>query len=177
MSVQPPFQSTPPHGGRPLRDGNVTTVVVFQSTPPHGGRRYVEPDMLALGCVSIHAPARGATLAAMGSAAVAGCFNPRPRTGGDTNPPRRGGFVAWFQSTPPHGGRQLIVLTVIASIGVSIHAPARGATAEQHGGANRASVSIHAPARGATHGLTLRLATIGVSIHAPARGATAPGPR
>ncbi len=71
--------------------------------------------------------------------------------------------------------------------GVSIHAPARGATKRQH---HNQQVSIHAPARGALQSIIQFQSTrphgarrapfrhtrhneSGVSIHAPARGATA----
>ena len=32
------FQSTPPHGGRPLNQRDAQAMQQFQSTPPHGGR-------------------------------------------------------------------------------------------------------------------------------------------
>ena len=56
--------------------------------------------------VSIHAPARGATLSRIASP------------------------VAWamFQSTPPRGGRHLLLARLCRWCAVSIHAPARGAT-------------------------------------------------
>ena len=56
--------------------------------------------------------------------------------------------------------------------GVSIHAPARGATVLQPLAPVRPHVSIHAPARGATVKLALFEGDSYVSIHAPARGAT-----
>ena len=56
--------------------------------------------------------------------------------------------------------------------GVSIHAPARGATRLHLARRLDAAVSIHAPARGATQGLMLVFGGRPVSIHAPARGAT-----
>ena len=81
--------------------------------------------------------------------------------------------------------------------GVSIHAPARGATQKFRACAALQAVSIHAPARGATVGSERSDAKrlcfnsraregrdglrrygesgAGVSIHAPARGATSPG--
>ena len=122
---------------------------LFRSTPPHGGR---PPS----GC-SAQAP-RG--------------FDPRPRTGGDTD---------------------CVAADLLAH--VSIHAPARGATHRLHQPSPSARVSIHAPARGATGlvnkrslecaGFDPRPRTGGdmsarnpcsgydvVSIHAPARGAT-----
>ena len=98
------FQSTPPHGGRLALDALWGVQVLFQSTPPHGGR----PGMSDL-------PPR------------LGCFNPRPRTGGDLE-------------------RKIRVLCAR----VSIHAPARGATFVQTVQNLFVSVSIHAPARGAT---------------------------
>ena len=55
---------------------------------------------------------------------------------------------------------------------VSIHAPARGATAYPSIVKSDNSVSIHAPARGATQPRTRRKEICHVSIHAPARGAT-----
>jgi len=36
--------------------------------------------------VSIHAPAQGATVVKVERTAVIGCFNPRPRAGGDWSP-------------------------------------------------------------------------------------------
>ena len=85
------------------------------------------------------------------------CFNPRSRTGSDPatslrysaaasfNPrSRTGSDLSWasgklpnrmFQSTLPHGERRMICHCVRYPIGVSIHAPARGATQRllQHG--------------------------------------------
>ena len=99
------FQSTPPHGGRPRPVAPLFEEILFQSTPPHGGRlncEWARPGQLD---VSIHAPARGATgirrrtatllqlfqstpphggrRVKAASAPSLGCFNPRPRTGGD----------------------------------------------------------------------------------------------
>ncbi len=55
---------------------------------------------------------------------------------------------------------------------VSIHAPARGATAKHQTDAPAMIVSIHAPARGATNERDTNKYGMQVSIHAPARGAT-----
>ena len=125
----------------------------FQSAPPHGGR------LDGLSCV-------------FGSCGK--CFNPRPRTGGDTiecaastghrlsfNPrPRTGGDTTvsaqsstpWlvFQSAPPHGGRLETCCESWHPPHVSIRAPARGATHNNHFFNERVIVSIRAPARGAT---------------------------
>ena len=121
--------------------------------------------------VSIHAPARGATavdgritLQARGfnSRAREGCdkdhdqgrddgggFNSRAREGRDR---ARSAFrlpVMLFQYTRPRGAR-LYPGGVLVQGGVSIHAPARGATDGQPGRVEKIDVSIHAPARGAT---------------------------
>ena len=101
------FQSTPPRGGRPDTVAPSRRAVAFQSTPPRGGRRRPDRDTLAASYVSIHAPARGATVDAAGHHAIAdACFNPRPRAGGDAPT-----AIAWIDGSA-----------------VSIHAPARGAT-------------------------------------------------
>ncbi len=123
--------------------------------------------------VSIHAPARGATI--------------------DWSLPCPSIFVSIHA---PARGATATASTSVPSATVSIHAPARGATRGQsslfphHG-----KVSIHAPARGATNPWPLqwiqrllfqsthprgvrqsefvrRIGAKEVSIHAPARGAT-----
>ena len=146
------FQSTPPHGGRlSERAGGAQLSSQFQSTPPHGGRldfhlvngviyetvsihapaRGATMDLVfeAWGWkVSIHAPARGATGRRRWRWRNGSRFNPRPRTGGDPGPRCRR-----------------------IAVRVSIHAPARGATVLGHGHVDHGhGVSIHAPARGAT---------------------------
>ena len=123
--------------------------------------------------VSIHAPARGATVPPV-------AFN---------------SYNGAFQSTRPRGARRVFVLCHGFPCQVSIHAPARGATSGNRRCPQKGlcfnpraregrdtvidtlhkicyKVSIHAPARGATIAEATRIATELVSIHAPARGAT-----
>ena len=169
---------------------------VFQSTPPQGGRHQGTPFSDLDREVSIHAPAGGATQGCAPLTYGRGCFNPRPRRGGDTrcsrsdllpwfrfNPrPRRGGDTVLaslaaaesrFQSTPPQGGRHTAFVTVRAGVLlVSIHAPAGGATHTAASPRHAARVSIHAPAGGATDLLKASHCMQSVSIHAPAGGAT-----
>ena len=78
--------------------------------------------------VSIHAPARGATVVAGLTVVVVSSFNSRPCERGDAD----------------------YVLYKVATFDVSIHAPARGATLHICKDFQRYHVSIHAPARGAT---------------------------
>ena len=70
-------------------------------------------------------------------------------------------------------GRDLhAVADALERFEVSIHAPARGATAGRRDTARNGQVSIHAPARGATTLPVDPQLAEQVSIHAPARGAT-----
>ena len=56
---------------------------------------------------------------------------------------------------------------------ISIHAPAKGATAEPREIEAVYRISIHAPAKGATEMDHHDCPMIDISIHAPAKGATA----
>ena len=76
-------------------------------------------------------------------------FNPRSREGSDAR---------WNYS--------------VRCKGISIHAPARGATVSILYLFSDKAISIHAPARGATQFSHLFCRALQISIHAPARGAT-----
>ena len=78
----------------------------FQSTPPRGGRRPRDRRYPRCDAVSIHAPAWGATIAAIDQSTCHDGFNPRPRVGGDLTSTATITRPAWFQSTPPRGGRR-----------------------------------------------------------------------
>ena len=101
--------------------------------------------------VSIHAPAKDATWAALESNQATRGFNSRARKGRDPCPRASGSL----------------------RIHVSIHAPAKDATNRGSPKAHQGAVSIHAPAKDAT---CFRAAVIHhrlqVSIHAPAKDAT-----
>ena len=100
------FQSTLPHGERPLLARIWSSPHTFQSTLPHGERRRRLRSFSARPPISIHAPARGAT---------------------ETWTVQRVTFL--FQSTLPHGERRQSWPSSSEMVGISIHAPARGATA------------------------------------------------
>ena len=157
------------------------------------GRDGSDPDGLKRDGVSIHAPARGATgtIRALGSPTR--CFNPRAREGRDIAPTSPCAITSSFNPRAREGRDQLRRVEIERG-GVSIHAPARGATPVIHGFAPFKIVSIHAPARGATAAVrdlfcprqgfnpraregrdarpAIRASGLRVSIHAPARGAT-----
>ena len=124
------------------------------------------------GKVSIHAPARGATRQWRQRLSRQSSFNPRARAGRDvtmakfaypeiwfqsTRPrgarrkaPQKVETNAMFQSTRPRGARPVLAIPRTRQDNVSIHAPARGATWQDHKPDLDNLVSIHAPARGAT---------------------------
>ena len=144
-------------------------------------------------------------------------FNPRPREGGDgtqvfirgehisfqSTPPRRGrrwsrvpmAWVSSFQSTPPRRGRQRAGEAARGNGGVSIHAPAKGATTRRRPRPRASSCFNPRPREGGDSASTGRddapsmfqstpprrgrqpdprdgVVRVGVSIHAPAKGAT-----
>ena len=77
------FQSTFPHGERPIRIEKIDETTGFQSTFPHGERRRVEEGSGHNGTVSIHVPARGTTKKSYKGDYDKLRFNPRSRTGND----------------------------------------------------------------------------------------------
>ena len=145
------FRSTLPRGERRACPRNWRRFVLFRSTLPRGERRGGRRDGTRYPVVSIHAPARGATLGLLTPQERAERFDPRSRAGSDSRTNSAGAHRRAFRSTLPRGERP-------SSFGAWTPRP-RG-------------VSIHAPARGATRVLARYDLAHGVSIHAPARGAT-----
>src|SRR6266545_4825369 len=168
------FQSTPPHGERPSAGPPVAPSTLFQSTPPHGERLDRVID-LTREDVSIHAPARGATTENRFGPRTSSCLNPRPRTGSDTAGAVVAVYSEMFQSTPPHGERRLPRRRGEVCDGVSIHAPARGATRIVMSSPPFSICFNPRPRTGSDMRVRLLRALDIVSIHAPARGATAGG--
>ena len=144
--------------------------------------------------VSIHAPARGATMVLFGSLGQVPVSIHAPARGATGRARQRGVADVVSIHAPARGATRWRPLCHLA-YAVSIHAPARGATAtsgkltgettsfnprprtgsDRQGYTDLVSeewVSIHAPARGATSGSGSGLPCSPVSIHAPARGAT-----
>ncbi len=77
-------------------------------------------------------------------------FNPRTRMGCDMIFMFQGTRTKLFQSTHPHGVRHARGCVYTQGVGVSIHAPAWGATLTEYYMGRYQEVSIHAPAWGAT---------------------------
>ena len=100
---------------------------MFQSTRPRGARPKKFDVKNGLYLVSIHAPARGATILKKINRRL---FNV------SIHAPARGATLSLFD--------------ILKNYQVSIHAPARGATCTEGPARMKIIVSIHAPARGAT---------------------------
>ena len=145
------FQSTRPRGARPGEHVCCILVHRFQSTRPRGARPRESPTVKIWRCVSIHAPARGATRRHL--------YRRRGKRG--------------FQSTRPRGARPRRRPPRQRGRAVSIHAPARGAT-QLVGHARTATPGFNPRARAGRDPLKepIRDRAAIVSIHAPARGAT-----
>ena len=144
------FQSTLPHGERQRGHRQKQPSGEFQSTLPHGERRQNQQEANKIER-----------------------FNPRSRTGSDSlrRFPRK--VSVQFQSTLPHGER-LPSMTLFASFFQFQSTLPHGERPGRRNGECRAwGVSIHAPARGATAVRAMNNDSESVSIHAPARGATA----
>ena len=156
---------------RPTSATPTHTLGWFQSTHPHGVRLAILLRHIRQMPVSIHAPARGATWDMRQRCRDYVFQSTHPhgvRRHGGGHP--SGGKE--FQSTHPHGVRLEDAANEDAPHGVSIHAPARGATVYRSRPPISLRVSIHAPARGATDDVRVFKGVNQVSIHAPARGAT-----
>ena len=143
------FQSTPPHGERRARGRQPLPALPFQSTPPHGERpqpavihtcrrNYFNPRprmgsdscrslAYCSPCISIHAPAWGATYDP-GHQEMSAIFQSTPPHGERPLMITDDVLVPVFQSTPPHGERLQLSFINHRSRPISIHAPAWGAT-------------------------------------------------
>ena len=121
--------------------------------------------------VSIHAPARGATLERERLAIMKEFQSTHPHG------VRHATLVQinaaqMFQSTHPHGVRQKRHLSTLPN---RCFNPRTRTGCDENGwffDKESVQVSIHAPARGATFSAIIAAECLSVSIHAPARGAT-----
>ena len=143
------FQSTPPHGGRPFPFFYCCIYSCFNPRPRMGGDNIIQYAR-RLPAVSIHAPAWGATWDCLKVIKSMRVSIHAPAWGATATRNQKGKELG-FQSTPPHGGRQITSTVGSQFIFVSIHAPAWGATVGNPNDLVLLWVSIHAPAWGATH--------------------------
>ena len=121
------FQSTPPQGGRHLDFSCWPLWCGFNPRPRKEGDHNAGPS-LRYDTVSIHAPARRATRKEASLYKLLR-FQSTPPQGGRLQLLLVISEHSGFQSTPPQGGRHLAIVKSKFLDLVSIHAPARRATA------------------------------------------------
>ncbi len=124
------FQFTPLREGRPSRSAAVSTPSrsCFNSRPCERGDGD-QGGLYSRRRVSIHAPARGATVRGAGRGSRGRrSFNSRPCERGDAAWMLLMRIVLGFQFTPLREGRPCYGAVSQVEQAVSIHAPARGAT-------------------------------------------------
>ena len=100
--------------------------------------------------ISIHAPAKGATLLRSWRSMAGTYFNPRSREGSDRYDRRYDHLYPHFNPRSREGSDPMLHPTDICKEHISIHAPAKGATAIPSSFYDPVGISIHAPAKGAT---------------------------
>ncbi len=144
------FQSTLPRGERQIiMQRNMVSSDFNPRSREGSDARTAISDRFGL-IISIHAPARGATLIMRAMTQVQPISIHAPARGA-TRP--RYNYVrcnSVFQSTLPRGERHWAGNQVMSIVNISIHAPARGATSKRISHNPNRAISIHAPARGAT---------------------------
>ena len=92
------FQSTLPRGERRSGLNNCLTLDAFQSTLPRGERRVNHTLDLVKVCISIHAPAWGATTRVAHGINIKKYFNPRSRVGSDLF--KFSPLIIWYNFNP-----------------------------------------------------------------------------
>ena len=99
-------------------------------------------------------------------------FNPRSRMGSDCPASTRASRSAIFQSTLPHGERHLVEEPTVGHAGISIHAPAWGATPAYDRDDDESEFQSTLPHGERLQGVGDVRREVEISIHAPAWGAT-----
>ena len=151
LQVGTTFQFTHPRGVRRLRAGRLQVGTTFQFTHPQGVRLIRVLDIQRCGVVSIHAPARGATILPYCRSRQSDVSIHAPARGATDQEPLQPALRDVSIHAPARGATLPEGIFTTTGEDVSIHAPARGATYDRQHKQNRAAVSIHAPARGATY--------------------------
>ena len=132
MMLYPYFVTTCHFNPRPREGGDVLSLSiaekwVFQSTPPRGGATEQAGIFGIMFDISIHAPARGATYRCNVRCVNATFQSTPPRGGRRRHPIYRACNNQNFNPRPREGGDKVASAASLV-YGISIHAPARGAT-------------------------------------------------
>ena len=124
-----PHRISPPRGGRQGRQACAPARDRFNPRPREGGDDRLLPVVRELKCFNPR-PREGGDGHGRGSFFNPKKFQSTPPRGGRPGGPDQGRIAGMFQSTPPRGGRPQRLQGQSLPLGVSIHAPARGATIE-----------------------------------------------
>ena len=185
------FNPRPRAGANQCRSAQVTVSRCFNPRPRAGANTRTRV-IIASDIVSIHAPARGRTMA-LGRIYAEIMFQSTPPRGGER--PDSGGLVTGGSFNPrPRAGANVGAIEHHSPVGVSFHAPARGRTLGHNAiaaiikfqstpprggersrsqGFNRCNRFQSTPPRGGEQAQYCRGREVTmVSIHAPARGRT-----
>ena len=143
------FQSTLPRRERPSSGIWSRSFLLFQSTLPRRERQ--DQALIVFNEIVFQStlPRRERPLAKLARTGASSGFNPRSREGSDGLMRIFSPCLRLFQSTLPRRERRERCRGFLPW-GVSIHAPAKGATKGGSRRSRRTTVSIHAPAKGAT---------------------------
>ena len=126
--VQVQFQSTLPRRERQGHWVITASSKQFQSTLPRRERRCRDYRRSNSSCISIHAPAKGATAVRQRDRREAGHFNPRSREGSDKVISKFPCTQAYFNPRSREGSDLIRQQVDHHALKISIHAPAKGAT-------------------------------------------------
>ena len=121
--------------------------------------------------ISIHAPREGGDKSALGGHLLIRYISIHaPREGGDRRDHLHGDGTRDFNPRPPRGGDSCHG-QLDRPIAISIHAPREGGDCHRRGHRSADTmISIHAPARGATAKRETKSTSRAISIHAPREG-------
>ena len=148
-SVTPYFNSRPCERGDFHPPSDNPKIVKFQFTPLREGRRKVAGTTTLTWEISIHAPARGATVDVVVL-----------------------GLRVEISIHAPARGATMLPGVISIAVAISIHAPARGATPRRLRRLPRPYFNSRPCERGDRNIPSSELGITVISIHAPARGAT-----
>ena len=122
------FQSTLPRRERLARFGFQKPYKPISIHAPAKGATLTPADFKPSTIISIHAPAKGATLISSANVSAIIDFNPRSREGSDATSQFKFPSLSTFQSTLPRRERRRLCVNLLCQRIISIHAPAKGAT-------------------------------------------------
>ena len=143
----------------------------FQSTLPRGERLSITNESIDFWCISIHAPARGATYVTIPDTEEAEFQSTLPRGERPIFPLRHEIFWTEFQSTLPRGERHGLKPAISAP--THFNPRSREGSDVQQSGGDFLKYNFNPRSReGSDIVIAQQYIELTISIHAPARGAT-----